>query len=94
VNDQYEIVLTRTARRALSETLPDKVATAAWELIRGDLRENPRRVGKRLNPPYGQDWVARRATYRIRFGIDDDKNVIVVYDIRGRADAYHYSGRH
>ncbi|ADH68987.1 MULTISPECIES: type II toxin-antitoxin system RelE family toxin [Nocardiopsis] len=91
MSDRYEIVLARTARRALSETLPDKVATAAWELIRGDLRENPRKVGKRLNPPYGQERVARRATYRIRFGIDDDKGVIVVCDIRGRADAYHYS---
>ncbi|PDP88211.1 hypothetical protein CQJ94_06875 [Glycomyces fuscus] len=92
MNDRYEMVLTRTARRALSGTLPDKVA-AAWELIRGGLRENPRKVGKRLNPPYGQDWAARRATYRIRFGIDDDKNVIVIHDIRGRADAYHHSGR-
>ncbi|WP_047870035.1 type II toxin-antitoxin system RelE/ParE family toxin [Nocardiopsis sp. RV163] len=92
MSDQYEIVLTRTARRALFETLSDKAAAAAWELIRGDLGENPRKVGKRLNPPYGQDWVARRATYRIRFGVDDDENVIVVCDIRGRADAYRCSG--
>ncbi|MEV2277490.1 hypothetical protein AB0I72_18085 [Nocardiopsis sp. NPDC049922] len=94
MSDRYELILTRTARRALSDVLPFKVASAAWELIDGDLRAAPRRVGKPLNAPYEGDWVARRATYRIRYAIDDDKHAVVVFDIRGRADAYHYSGGH
>lgn len=92
MSEGYRLVLTRTARRALSETLPDKVAVAAWELINGDLKAEPRRVGKRLNPPFESDWVARRSSYRIRYGIDEDEGVVVVYDIRARADAYRYSG--
>lgn len=93
MSERYELILTRTARRALSELLPLKVVAAAWELIQGDLVLEPRQVGKRLNPPFESDWVARRSTYRIRYGIDDEKRKVIVYDIRPRADAYRYSGR-
>ena len=34
----YEVVFTRSARRALERELPEKVATAAFEFIMGPLR--------------------------------------------------------
>lgn len=42
---KYDVDLARPARRALTDELPVKVATAAWELIDGALRNNPQRLG-------------------------------------------------
>lgn len=84
----YDVELARPARRALSDELPVSVAAAAWELIDGALRDNPKRVGKPLRAPYAGQWVARRSSYRVRYRIDEDRHVVTVLDIRGRADAY------
>jgi mRNA interferase RelE/StbE len=84
----YDVVLARPARRALTDELAVKVATAAWELIDGALRDNPRLVGKPLRAPFDGQWVARRSTYRVRYRIDEDRHVVTVLDIRARADAY------
>jgi mRNA interferase RelE/StbE len=86
--DRYELVIARPARRALSEELAIGVATAAWELIDGALREAPHRVGKPLYKPFDGHWVARRSTYRVRYRIDEDKHAVLVLDVQGRADAY------
>lgn len=64
------------------------VAAAAWELIDGPLRDNPQRLGKPLRAPFAGQWVARRSSYRIRYRIDDSRGVVIVLDVRGRADAY------
>lgn len=45
MTDPYELGMTRPARRAISESLPEGVATAAVEFITGPLLEIPRRVG-------------------------------------------------
>ena len=45
MTDPYELGMTRPARRAISESLPEDVATAAVEFITGPLLEIPRRVG-------------------------------------------------
>lgn len=84
----YDVELARPARRALTDELPVKVAAAAWELIDGALRSDPRRLGKPLRAPFAGQWVARRSTYRVRYRIDEDRRAVVVLDIRGRADAY------
>ena len=47
----YDVVLTRSARRALQELLPEAVAAAAFEFIAGPLRSDPHRVGKPLREP-------------------------------------------
>ena len=44
----YKLRLSGAARRALAETLPEQIAVAVWEFIRGPLLENPHRVGKPL----------------------------------------------
>jgi mRNA-degrading endonuclease RelE of RelBE toxin-antitoxin system len=80
--------MARPAAKALAETLPEKVATAAYEFITGPLLDDPHRVGKPLDPPMAPAWTARRGTYRILYRIDDAHHVVDVTAIRHRADAY------
>lgn len=79
---------TPTVRRALAETLPEAVAAAAYEFITGPLLEQPYRVGKRLLPPLGDRFSARRGTYRVIYRIDDDARIVTVVDIGHRHDVY------
>lgn len=85
----YEVLFTRTARRALEHDLPEKIATAAFEFIMGALRENPHRLGKPLREPLAPLYSARRGEYRILYRIIDVHLVIDVVSITHRRDAYH-----
>ncbi|MGI8457022.1 MAG: type II toxin-antitoxin system RelE family toxin [Propionibacteriaceae bacterium] len=85
---RYDLEVARPARRALTDELPVAVAAAAGELLDGPLRDNPHRVGTPLRAPFAGQWVARRSSYRIRYRIDDGRRLVMVLDIRGRADAY------
>ena len=84
----YEVVFTRTARRALEVELPEKIAAAAFEFIMGDLRGNPQRVGKPLREPLAPLYSARRGDYRVLYRIIDSRLVIEVVAIVHRRDAY------
>ena len=85
----YALRTTPTVRRALSETLPQAVASAAYEFIIGPLLNEPYRVGKRLLPPLDDRLSARRGTYRIVYRVDDDNSrVVTVVDVAHRRDAY------
>ena len=86
---RYRLRIAGPAAKALTEVLPEKVATAAYEFITGPLLDNPRRVGKPLDPPMAPAWSARRGTYRILYRIDDTSRTVNVTAIRHRADAYH-----
>jgi mRNA interferase RelE/StbE len=88
VTDPYEVRWSRSAKRAISEELPENVAAAAIELILGPLRADPRRVGKPLRPPLDGSWSARRATFRVLYIIDEDKRLVTIELIRHRSDAY------
>jgi len=87
-DQQYELVIAPTARRQLTEQLPEPVAFAAYEFIIGPLLENPRRVGKRLRPPLDDRHSARRGTYRVLYRIDDTRRLVTVVGVVARADAY------
>lgn len=80
--------LSRSAAHALTDTLPEKIATAVHEFITGPLLDNPQRVGKPLAPPLAPAWTARRGTYRILYFIDADKRLVEVTTVRHRADAH------
>jgi len=80
----YTLRSTPTVRRALAETLPEAVAVAAFEFITGPLLEQPYWVGKRLLPPLGERYSARRGTYKVIYRIDDDARVVTVVDIGHR----------
>ena len=84
----YEVRLTRSAKRALTTELPEKVATAAWNFIMGALRDNPHRVGKQLKEPLYPLYSARRGEYRVIYRIADDALIIEVVTIAHRRDSY------
>lgn len=62
--ERFELTIAPTARRQLTDKLPEAVASAAYEFIVGPLLDNPHRVGKRLRPPLNDRYSARRGTYR------------------------------
>jgi mRNA interferase RelE/StbE len=84
----YEIELTRAARKALTEVLPETAAVACWEFIRGPLAENPRRVGKPLLGQLEGRYSARRGEFRVIYQIFDDRIVVRVIHIAHRRDVY------
>jgi mRNA interferase RelE/StbE len=86
--DSYELRTTATVCRALSETLPEAVAAAAYEFIAGPLLTDPHRIGKRLLPPMNDRFSARRGTYRVIYRVDDKARVVTVVDVAHRRDAY------
>ena len=87
-DDPYELRTTSTVRRALSETLPEPVAAAAYEFIKGPLLADPHRIGKRLLPPMDDRFSARRGTYLVIYRIDDQARVVTVVDVAHRRDVY------
>lgn len=86
--DPYALRITPTVRGALAETLPEAVATAAYEFITGPLLEDPYRIGKRLLAPLDDRYSARRGTYRVIYRIDDKTHIVTVVDIGHRRDVY------
>lgn len=85
----YTVVFTQSARRALEITLPESVATAAFEFIVGPLADNPRRLGRPLREPLAPLYSARRGEYRVLYRIEDDRLVIEIVTIEHRRDVYH-----
>jgi mRNA interferase RelE/StbE len=85
---RYELIIAPTARRQLSEELPQAVAFAAFEFIVGPLLVNPHRVGKRLRPPLDDRHSARSGTYRVLYRIDEGRQCVTVVGVFPRADAY------
>lgn len=86
--EPYELRATLTVRRALSESLPEAVAAAAYEFITGPLLPDPHRIGKRLLPPMDDRFSARRGTYKVIYRIDDKTRVVTVVDVAHRRDVY------
>ncbi|WP_082920998.1 type II toxin-antitoxin system RelE/ParE family toxin [Rhodococcus sp. D-6] len=80
--------MARSAARAMARSLPEKVATAVYEFVTGPLLENPKRVGKPLNPPLAPAYSARRGEYRVLYLIGDANRTVEVTAISHRADAY------
>ncbi len=84
----YTLQTTPTVRRALSESLPEAVAVAAYEFMTGPLIREPYRVGKQLWLPLEDRYSARRGTYRIIYRIDDATRTVTVIDVDHRRDIY------
>lgn len=87
-DDRYTLVITPTARRQLTEALPEAAAFAAYEFIVGPLLDNPHRVGKQLRAPLQDRHSARRGTYRVVYRIDEQEHTVSVLDVAHRRDAY------
>lgn len=86
--DDYELVLTAPARRALTDRLPESVAAAVIDFLTTALVAQPRRVGKPLRGQLDGIWSARRGTYCILYRLRDDVREVVVLRIEHRRGAY------
>ena len=86
--EPHELVLTPPARRALTDRLPEAVATAVIDFLTTSLVAQPRRVGKPLRGDLAGIWSARRGTYRVLYRIREDPREVVVLRIEHRRDAY------
>ena len=86
--DEYELVVTPPAARALSDQLPEAVAAAVIEFLATALVREPRRVGKPLRGDLAGIWSARRGTYRILYRVREDPREVVVLRIEHRRDVY------
>jgi mRNA-degrading endonuclease RelE of RelBE toxin-antitoxin system len=84
----YRIEMTKAAKRALTEQLPESVAVACREFIRGPLAENPYRVGKPLRDRLEGRYSARRGEFRVIYRVFDDRVVVKVIHIAHRRDVY------
>ncbi len=84
----YELRATSTVRRALSQSLPEAIAAAAYEFIIGPLLLDPHRIGERLLPPMDDRFSARRGTDRVIYRIDDKARMVTVVDVAHRRDVY------
>jgi mRNA interferase RelE/StbE len=92
-HEPYDVSLTRTARRHLSEQLPLDVAIGASEFITGPLAANPHRIGKELDEPLHGVYSARlMREWRILYVIDDAGRRITIRAILHRRDAYRSGG--
>jgi mRNA-degrading endonuclease RelE of RelBE toxin-antitoxin system len=87
-SDDYELVLTPPARRALTVRLPEAVAAAVTEFLTTSLVQNPNRVGKPLRDDLEGVWSARRGTYRVLYRVRDEPREVIVLRIEHRRDAY------
>ena len=86
--DEYELVVTPPAHRALANELPEPVAAAVIEFLTATLIHEPRRVGKPLRGELAGIWSARRGTYRILYRIRDTPPEVIVLRVEHRRDAY------
>ncbi len=86
--DEYELVLTPPARRALAEQLPEAVAAAVIDFITTVLVRQPFRVGKPLRGDLVGIRSARRGTYRVLYRVRAQPREVIVLRIEHRRHAY------
>ena len=82
----YEIVFVRSARKEL-QSLPHGVSERILDKIEL-LATNPRSPDSRKLHGYSDLWRIRTGEYRVVYSIDDKNQVITVFIVRHRSDAY------
>lgn len=84
----YELIVTPPASRALSDHLPEPVATAVIEFLTTALVREPLRVGKPLHGALAGIWSARRGTYRVLYRVRQQPREVIVLRAEHRRDVY------
>jgi mRNA-degrading endonuclease RelE of RelBE toxin-antitoxin system len=84
----FELVVAPPARRAITDRLPESVASAVVDFITTAFVADPHRVGKPLRVDLVGIWSARRGTYRVLYRIIEGLREVVVLRIEHRSDAY------
>ena len=87
-SDEYELVVTPPALRALSEHLPKAIASAVIEFLTTALVREPHRLGKPLRGELSGIFSARRGTYRVLYRIREQPREVIVVRIEHRRDVY------
>jgi mRNA interferase RelE/StbE len=87
-DDRYDVAFSAGAQRDIEFHLKESVATAALELIYGDLSLKPRIVGKPLKYELTGQWSAVRGSYRIHYEIDEDAHRLWILRVKPRGKAY------
>jgi len=87
-SDDYELIVTPPAARAIAERLSEPVAAAVIEFLTTALIREPRRVGKPLRRELTGIWSARRGTYRILYRVREDTREVIVLRIEHRGEVY------
>ncbi len=87
-SDEYELIVTPPAGRALTGQLPEPVTAAVIEFLTTTLVRAPLRVGKPLRGELAGIWSARRGTYRILYRVREDPREVIVLRIEHRRDVY------
>jgi mRNA interferase RelE/StbE len=83
----WQLALASSAERTLVR-LPDRVAAAVVEFLRGPLLEAPERVGKPLRYELEGYWSARRGAYRIVYRLDHNAHTVRVVRTEHGSDVY------
>ncbi|MHB8275031.1 MAG: type II toxin-antitoxin system RelE family toxin [Dermatophilaceae bacterium] len=82
-----EVIFAGTARRDLQRIAP-RIVPAIIELVFGDLKRAPRKVGKPLKRELEGSYSARRGPYRVLYNINDPANRIEILRVEHRVDVY------
>ena len=82
----YEIVFVRSARKEL-QALPDIASERILDKIEL-LAANPRSPDSRKLHGHSNLWRIRIGEYRVVYSIDDKNQLITVFIVRHRSDAY------
>ncbi len=84
----YELILSRSAARAISQRLPESVSAAVIDFITGTLIEHPHGAGRELRNELAGIHSARRGSYRVLYRIDPEQRTVTVLRIDHRRDVY------
>ena len=82
----YEVYLERAAERDLKR-LPAEIFHRIIPRIQG-LADNPRPLGCRKLTGSVSDWRIRVGDYRVVYEIDETENVVRIFRVRHRREAY------
>jgi mRNA interferase RelE/StbE len=87
-DEEYELLVTPPAARALAGGLPEVVAAAVIEFLTTALVREPHRLGKPLRRELSGIHSARRGTYRVLYRIEEEQREVVVLRVEHRRDVY------
>ena len=86
-DEGWNLRVAASAERQLAR-LPERIAAAVVQFLRGPLCENPRQVGHQLQRELAGLWSARRGAYRVIYEINDEDRTVSVLRIEHRSDVY------
>ena len=87
MNRPYRVRISARAERDLLR-LPEKIGAACLDFIFGPLAEDPYRLGGALSGQLAGPRSARRGSYRIVYGVNDEVLYIDIVHIDHRGNVY------